>query len=362
MDKQFATYTKKILNALPYWFAMKKTPDISVGAEFLNIIGLELDQVQYILDYAYQQTKLQTADIYNMDYVYKTILPTYIKEGDTIRIYTSDNSIELKVYSSPSDFYIASSHNNLHPELYYDDTAYIDYYKQTLYVKQKYNDNVRLDYNGITHNLIFDIHHVWNFFDEFGMLFSCTRMYGERNLEYKERLMDTFKNKANSSTTGLINGIARDLGLRKTITILDGSKPTLLKDPMIVLNQILIDGSFANLDDIYITEDNYIWIVGDEYYTGMQREVSYIHGIEMHQLNNKQDYKLQNRLYHIDNTATSLLKYYAERIKAEVPIMWGQWKWDEGYWDVANEDMSGYGYIPNIIDSSIKGFRNYNKL
>ena len=191
------------------------------------------------------------------------------------------------------------------------------------------------------------------------MAANCPRLYGEKNAEYKLRLLDVFKNKANASKEGLINGIARELDLRTEVFIQDGAKPFLIKDPMVILNCIKADGKLIDLDKVFLTEDNFVYILGDPQFHGMPRTITYISGLEVHRLANEQDYKLRGRLFNVDNTATNLLKYYAGRIKSEVPIMWGQWKWDEGYWDVANENMSGYGCIPNIIDSKITGFKNY---
>lgn len=54
---------------------------------------------------------------------------------------------------------------------------------------------------------------VSNEFDWQGTLLGLPRFPGERNDNYKERLLDVFVHRANSTYTGLINGITRELNL-----------------------------------------------------------------------------------------------------------------------------------------------------
>jgi len=56
-------------------------------------------------------------------------------------------------------------------------------------------------------------HHVYNAFDEAGLLLGLPRLKDEQNPEYKQRLLDVFVHRANSTYTGLVNGITRELGL-----------------------------------------------------------------------------------------------------------------------------------------------------
>jgi hypothetical protein len=58
-----------------------------------------------------------------------------------------------------------------------------------------------------------ELHQVSNELDDFGLLLDLKRLEEENNRSYKQRLFDVFVNRANSSYTGLINGITRELGL-----------------------------------------------------------------------------------------------------------------------------------------------------
>jgi hypothetical protein len=56
-------------------------------------------------------------------------------------------------------------------------------------------------------------HQVFGELDDFGLLLDLPRIQNETNQAYKQRLFDVFVNRANSTYTGLINGITRELGL-----------------------------------------------------------------------------------------------------------------------------------------------------
>jgi len=58
-----------------------------------------------------------------------------------------------------------------------------------------------------------EIYHTYNEFDRHGLLLGLTRLYGEKNPEYKRRLLDVFVRRASSTYLGLIYGITRELGL-----------------------------------------------------------------------------------------------------------------------------------------------------
>lgn len=62
-------------------------------------------------------------------------------------------------------------------------------------------------------------HQVWNEYDRTGLLLGLSRLPGEKNKDYKQRLMDVMVNRANASYRGLINGITRELGLSISETL-----------------------------------------------------------------------------------------------------------------------------------------------
>jgi hypothetical protein len=54
---------------------------------------------------------------------------------------------------------------------------------------------------------------VFNEFDSQGLLLGLPRLLDEKNTAYKQRILDVFVHRANSTYRGLINGITRELGL-----------------------------------------------------------------------------------------------------------------------------------------------------
>jgi hypothetical protein len=54
---------------------------------------------------------------------------------------------------------------------------------------------------------------VFNQFDDFGLLLSIDRLPEEHTVAYKQRLMDVFTHRANSTYLGMIYGVTRELGL-----------------------------------------------------------------------------------------------------------------------------------------------------
>lgn len=360
-EKNFAMYTYNIIKKLPYWFSIKKHSAKSIGADFLNCIGLELDDIKFILEYAYRQCYIETTDLNQLDCLYKTFLDSDTNIEDIQEVGFS--SMSLKKTTTLEDFcdlYPYKNSTDITKNIPY---YFIDEERKIIYVHYPYDKNneykdgkiyVKINNKKIICKLSY--HHVWNFFDEFGMLLNCPRLNKESNENYKNRILDVFINPANSSKNGLLNGIARELNLRKYILWKDGSSDLIIEDHMIVLNKIEIDKKLVDLNNVYINNNNFIVLKGDPKYKNIQRKVSYISGIEMHSLNNENDISLFNELFNADGTATKLLKEYVEKINQKNAIKWNYFKYDETYWDNNTIKNTGFGYIPSIYDASIKGF------
>lgn len=57
------------------------------------------------------------------------------------------------------------------------------------------------------------IHHVFNELDSQGLLYGLSRIEGESNASYKQRLLDIFAHRADSTYLGVIHAMTRELGL-----------------------------------------------------------------------------------------------------------------------------------------------------
>lgn len=366
MEMQFADITKRIISKLPFWFNIKKKPENSIGALFLDVFGVTLQEVKDVIEYAYKQTHILTADISMIDTVYKGVVPQSVINGLNINAQITGAGYVLKQVNTTEEFFVRSYDQMMHPLTDPGDIFYLDKESYLIYVLKPYEKSlidksptlVAIIDNKTFVEIPLSIHMVWNYFDEFGYLLGCPRIYGEKNVDYKKRLLDVFENTANASMTGLLNGISRELGLTKKVEW-NTDESIELKDPMIVVNQMKLGDQFVPLDRVSITPNNTV-LLSPTFIEGSPL-LQYNHGIEIHRLNNEKDYSLQRQLYNANGTATDLLKQYAKTIQTMVPIMWNQFKFNESYWDIADEEMSGFGCLPHISDASIDGFRWFTK-
>lgn len=366
-DLTFARHTNAILNALPHWFKIRKESEDSIGARFLNICGLELDDARYVIDYAYQQCYIDTVDIAQVDFCYKTIVPMPLKVSDLTEVFA--NNTGLYKAGSLKEFFGVDQRGFENPNLHSFESYFVDEKRNIVYVRQKFNADannsngkIRLVFKDEEYSFPLIPHQVWNFFDELGALVSCPRLPEEPNIEYKKRIMDVFTNPAGASRPGLINGIGRELAIRRTLIWKNTARDLELEDAMIVLNSITVDGELIDPSRVFLSAAGTVVLKAfeDKLYR-KDCTVSYVYGLEMHQLWNRDDIKLYNELFTIEWKPKSKLKQYIDILNSESPIFWDHFHWNEHYWDQNKSDVSGVGFIPHLHDGSIRGFRNYNK-
>jgi hypothetical protein len=363
----FAQYTELLLEKLPYWFHMRKNSNDSIGAEFFNIFGIALEDALYTIDYAYDQCYIDSIDMKQVDFCYKAIIPMpyFVSNIESI----SANNSGLYEAKTLKEFFGIDLHNIADKALHSFESYYIDYKRNIVYVRQKFNADainddgtIKIKYVNEDWPRIVPLipHKVWNFLDELGALMSCPRLPEEPNIEYKKRIQDVFKNPANATLNGLINGIGRELATRRIIEWKDVSKDLELNDPMIVLNSIKVDGAYYPQDHIFFTSSNTVLLKPDDFIKN-GCEVTYVYGLEMHQLWNTEDIKLRNELFTVEGKEKPKLTQYINILNAESPIFWDHFHWNEHYWDQNESETNGVGYIKHCYDGSIKGFRNFKK-
>lgn len=101
------------------------------------------------------------------------------------------------------------------------------------------------------------VKNIFNSLDDHGVLVGIPRLKGEPNKTYKQRLLDVGVNKANSSYSGLLNGINRELGLTMydAITVTQSSPVTEGYVPMIEVDHatlILYEDYLTGVVDVSI--------------------------------------------------------------------------------------------------------------
>lgn len=362
----FSKYTEKIRAALPFWFQMKKKPNNSVGLDFLNVFGMQLDDIEKMLDYASRQYYIDTADIESADIVYKVHLPSHYSMDLIYGVYSENDS--LSVVNSLYEFFgIENRINSITNAYDQNNICFIDKTNKTIFVREPYGESkdspygkIYVLYENVTKEFALNIHHVWNFFDEFGALLGCPRLKGEKNFQYKRRILDVFRNPANSTKKGLANGIGRELDLREFRLWEDRSKDFIIKDKMVIVDSITVDDE--KIHDPYITDEGYIAIKGDKLKFGIKCNVSYLSGFSIEPLVEKHtNTALSNELYYSDGTPTDTMIRYIEKIKMEASIIWGDFTYNEAIWVKDDEDYysNHFSFVPTRLDAKIGGFEGY---
>lgn len=275
--------TKDMLSMLPSWMEMRK--EDSLGAQFLNVVGREIDHLEDYINDELSNAHIGTANIASIDILYKGFISLEVLNLDSLRImgFSEDENgntrtFEIKESSSVYDFYEGE---NAHKVI-------IDAEKRLYYLRQKY------DYITIQGTMHYDmvVHHVWNCFDELGLLVGCSRAFGEKNIQYKQRILDVFKKPGSSTKDDLVNVLSRELGVsRDEISV-----------------NALCDNAF------------------------------------------------KGSLLNEDGSPTERLVKYAEKVNEAMSVTWGSALWDRGYWATLNNDNFGLDYLPHVWDASISGW------
>jgi len=290
---EVSKFTASMQAMLPQWMKMAKDPD-SVGAQFLNVFGMEYDDVQAYLDQVFTNQYIGTANIGQIDITYKVpiALPIVLdmETLDTVAATRGSERFHFRVVFSLRDFYADDEENK----------AIIDRDAGLVYIRPadpiiegslQWQPFDTVEINDTAH-YEYSLHHVWNAFDEFGLLLGIERLFGERNQAFKERILDVFRKPANSTKQGLLNGISRALGVEESEVIIN---------------------EFAN-----------------KAYRGA--------------------------LLNEDGSPSDKLTKYVNRINKIFGFTWDNMSWGEAYWRSIEESNMGLEYLPHVWDASTAGW------
>lgn len=282
-DDLYSPRTQNMAGELPRW--MKLRDKDSNWQKVVNHAGaLPLDELNSSVMYKMQNQFLGRADT-DMRYTsFKAETSTFTRDGEELQAEDAEEVFykgsELPVAETELDFFTSRR-----------DACYIDRERGLLFFTQPYDIEhlTVLDKGGATYDTEQELveHHVWNVFDEFGLLMDLERLPGEDNTSYRERIFDTNRNPASATREGLRSHIAREVGI----------------DPDRVEMRAL-------------NEDDYI-----------------------------------DELTNPDGTASEELKSIVEYVRSYTPIFWDEFRWDEGYWDVVDPEGVGYAYLPTKTDT-----------
>lgn len=289
--------TREMLNMLPPW--MKINDDDSVGAQILDVISTQLDELEKMSENILRATDLTIStyadpdqvdpgvDLLEIDFLYKVYLNSAVSK-DGISSVISENG-PMEIATSIYNFYMRG-----------DNTCYYDSVDMAMYFKKNFQ---RVIINGAEFSYL-EEHHVWNPLDEIGLLLGCPRLKSERNMPYKSRLIDVFKNRGNATKDGLKNYISRSIGVEKEDIIIDS-----LDDDDFVNSMIKGNGELYSELEEYISISqkinrfglNTYWETIDEFGIG----VKYLPMVWTHDLENWEISKIQNGIGDTDHLSIS---------------------------------------------------------
>lgn len=354
----YSEMTQRMADEYPNWAKVRNSKE-STGQKFLNYFGMELETVQDYLEWISEQKYISTADMDALDWVYMYQLPD-VNLTDTVKFSRLLSGAEVPVLETIKEFF-------------YNDTnqgGIIDYEDNKYYTVKSYGNLLLTLTRGdttTTHNVTPMNYHIWNTFDEFGLLLGVERLHLEKNADYKERILDVFRYPSGTHDIGLTNGIARSLKLiqrkdKKGNQLIwsNDNKDLYLKNT----TGKVIDTRTLQVDDKPLTEEEFavdqvgnIRIFAKK--EGKPHTISFIYGVDKYQLYDKANEALYRMMYEEDGQATSKLLTWVEYINTVAPIMWDRFNWDEGFWDTIDKDLTGLGYVPNIWDSNIDVWKDY---
>ena len=304
MTTELNRFTQNLMAKFPSWMKMAKDPE-SVGAQFLDVFGLTLADFKDDLDEIVDNFYIGTAHTDVIDLLYKIPLAT-INIANWSYDIDSPNLLEDRIHSVVIEQHDGSvdyvNQSRTLRAFYRRDASvpryFIDGNSGYLYLRVDFDriddwdkpfQSVRIDDNP---HYDLELHHVWNIFDEFGLLLGLSRLRGERNDAYKARLLDVFENPGNATYSGMQNAIARELG---------------------------IDKSDVKVSDFH-----------DQAYGG--------------------DYINAN------GTPTEKLVRYAKELNDQLKFTWDHFNLGEAYWFSIEQDNLGIHYLPHIWDVDLSLF------
>lgn len=345
----YSSFTQRMADEYPFWTKIRNNKE-SNGQLFLNYFGIELEVVYDYLLWIKDQKYIQTVDVTVLDWVYMYQLPD-IMLNDTLQFMQGDK--EIPVLETLQEFFYNERNQG----------GIVDYQDKRFYTTKAYGPlklNITRDDVTTAHDVTPMDYHIWGALDEFGLMLGVERLHLEKNEEYRERILDVFRYPAGTHDIGLTNGIARELQLIKRITWENDQKEFYLKNT----SGKFIEPRSIKVDDVSLEEGAFTIDEAGSLSISARNEgtshvVSFIVGVQKHQLYNKADEKLYKMIYQDDGQATSKMMTWVEYINTFAPVMWDRFNWDEGFWDTISQDLTGLGYVPNIWDSNIEVWKNY---
>lgn len=352
----YSKFTQRLANEYPVWTHARNSKN-SNAQQFLNFFGLTLEEVEAWIQWTQRQKYIQTADLKQIDYAFVYKIPDTIDINQPFSLIEAFEGTELKEIESMHHF----MQNVTYPGYV------IDREQRQFFTRVAYGF-LEIEQGSVEASLEPSMHHIWNTFDEFGLLLDVHRLPNETNEDFKERILDVFRYPAGAHYLGLIYGISRETNQLKRILWEDDTKPLYVK-----VNNKRILHETIHLDHKPISEYTYedefgydqplikVYNNGDFELqptdTGLARTVTLVMDLFLFQLYDKDNDEVYPILFQEDGQATNKLRHWVKQINQIAPSMWGHTRWDIHYWDNISDDGVGLGFIPNQYDNGLDAWK-----
>lgn len=289
-EKLNSIRTEIMLDKMPSWMRLRDKE--SNTYQFLNFgPNITLDKLEEDIQRSFRNRFIQKADTEMMSASFKILLKDFMRKDnseisfDVGEVLSFDNLIikqkskKIKLTINSLEFFTNKK----------EEMVFLDVLDEVLYFEKPYKPkDLKLKWEGITFvgNKKLLHHPIWNVFDEFGLLVGLRRLPREPNENFKDRILDVFRNPGNSAYEGLKNSITRELGLNKN-----------------------------DIDIIFLNDEKY-----------------------------------KDSLFHVDNSPTRDMEFIIAEINKHFNIYWNNTEWDIGYWDSITKSGRGYSTLPTPVD------------
>jgi hypothetical protein len=291
-DYPYSSMTQKMLDYLPSWMKIRMEKDErgnnpTVFAQFLNNFGLEFDSLDTLIKDSIDDFFVDTANLNLPSLLYLVNLDPILRDTQLARVIyylKLPNQAEIEIGESASlkDFYTSTPSLIIDRDLnlgYINSQAVeIEYFKIKAFTLKEIAKDIFIK--------DLEIHHVWNAFDEIGLLLGLPRLKGETNISYKGRLTKVFSLKRGATKNEVKQNLSNLLG---------------------------------------VSSDN----------------------INLHEF---ADLAFKGTLLDENGNPTEKMKAYVNLINKRLGNTWDNMRWGESYWKSIDEANMGLDYLPHVWD------------
>lgn len=304
--------TRQAVDKYPSWMSIGELPspdsgvvesaEDNIGASIINAIAGEWnDDIQRKISYAEFKNYINTANSNVLAWGYRVDgLPDFIHsiKGDGIELARTHDFEEFKEAYSLFEV----DEDTIYQVI--DHACFVDYENKAVYTLHHYDS---LEVNGeldLTDRQ--EPYHLWNEFDELGLFVGLDRLRMEGNEDYRERILDVYRNRGSVGVEGLKNVLRRELGLIKSTNLL-ASDPELQDIQFLTIEDIERDPKYFDPDGLPAKDEN-----GAYPFIELVKEIASL-----------------------------------------FPSTWGNFRWGDALWDASGEDYAGYSAVPYRYDANL---------